>query len=357
MGDLKTGHNRFGLLRLLAATAVVFSHVWTVTGGPAAPEPLEHATGFTLGWHAVDMFFALSGLLIMASLAKGPTLVEFALARILRIVPALYALVIAIPVIAFIALGAPDWPLVEVAKYLARNFLLLGGNANLPEVFADNPIADVINIPLWTLKYEVFAYISLAILFVAMMRFAGHRLFKWAVFAVLVLSFILLSAFDAPRTYGAPEHIIRFTFAFFLGAAAWHIKDRFTRLGTWLAVISAANLVLLGLGLQNVAMQIIWVAALGLWVSWRKPNALSRFTDRQDYSYGIYIAGYPVQQAVMAVSGIHDPWFNFAFSIPIILLIAAASWNLIEKPALKLKKSRILTGWLDVLPAGPWREV
>jgi len=339
MLNLKIGRNQFGLLRLLAASLVVFSHAWTVTGGATMPEPLEQATGFTLGWHAVDLFFALSGLLIMASLAKRPSLAEFAFARFLRIVPALYVVVIAIPLIAFLAMGAPDWPAFEVIKYLVRNFLLLGGNANLPGLFTDNPMPDVINIPLWTLKHEVLAYMSIAFLSVVVWKIVGNQAFKWTVFGLLAFTFVLLSAFESPKTYGAPEHIIRFMFAFYLGVAAWHIRDRLTRPGTFLLAASLVNLVLLGLDIQNVAMQIIWVAAIGLWFGTREPGALSRFTDRQDYSYGIYIAGYPVQQAVMATSGIHDPWINFLVSMPIILAIAAVSWNLIEKPALKAKGS------------------
>lgn len=352
MAGLKIGHNQFGLLRLLAATAVVFSHAWTVTGGPLTAEPLEHLTGFTLGWHAVDLFFALSGLLIMDSLSRDSNLLRFAVARFLRIVPALYVVVTGIAVAAFLALGMPDWPPIEVIKYLARNFLLLGGNANLPELFAENPMADVINIPLWTLKYEVFAYIITALLFAAILRFGsgnalGKVLFKWIVFGVLIASFALLSSLDSPRSYGAPEHVVRFVFAFFLGVAAWHFKHRFVRLGMLLMVISLFNIALLAAGIQNVAMQIVWIAAIGLWFAWRPASALSRFTDRQDYSYGIYIVGYPVQQAVVAVTGIHDPWVNFALSLPLILLIAMVSWNLVEKPALKLKRLNWLTGWQE----------
>ena len=59
---LGKGENSFGLLRLLAACAVVISHAWTIVGGETVPEPLQTSTGFTLGWHAVNLFFSLSGL-------------------------------------------------------------------------------------------------------------------------------------------------------------------------------------------------------------------------------------------------------------------------------------------------------
>ena len=85
--NLTIGSNSFGLLRLLAASAVVVSHAWLVTSGSYASEPLLVETGFSLGWHAVNLFFALSGLLIAGSLHHTRSLIQFAWSRFLRIFP------------------------------------------------------------------------------------------------------------------------------------------------------------------------------------------------------------------------------------------------------------------------------
>ena len=50
-------HNNFGLLRLLLAVAVVFSHGFSVATGRVEDEPLAASTGLTLGSHAVNAFF------------------------------------------------------------------------------------------------------------------------------------------------------------------------------------------------------------------------------------------------------------------------------------------------------------
>ncbi|WP_163066139.1 acyltransferase family protein, partial [Acinetobacter baumannii] len=56
----------------------------------SAAEPLGSATSFTLGQHAVNVFFVISGLTLSQSLAHRPDLVRYGVARALRIFPALF---------------------------------------------------------------------------------------------------------------------------------------------------------------------------------------------------------------------------------------------------------------------------
>jgi peptidoglycan/LPS O-acetylase OafA/YrhL len=59
-----------------------------------------------------------------------------------------------------------------------------------------------------------------------------------------------------------------------------------------------------------------------------------------DYSYGIYLYGFPVTQAMVASLAILHK--NFALAGPLVLLatfaFAALSWHGIEKHCLKLKR-------------------
>jgi len=52
---------------------------------------------------------------------------------------------------------------------------------------------------------------------------------------------------------------------------------------------------------------------------------------RGDYSYGIYLVGYPLQQLVW-LSGLDRGlwWLNSLISLPLALIVASASWHLIE---------------------------
>ena len=53
-----------------------------------------------------------------------------------------------------------------------------------------------------------------------------------------------------------------------------------------------------------------------------------------DLSYGLYIYAFPLQQ-VLSAHGVLSLWASMAVTLP----FAAASWFLIEKPALRLKPS------------------
>lgn len=82
-------NNSFNAVRLLAAFSVVVSHSFLLVIGQTAAEPLS-STPYTLGQHAVNVFFVLSGLMLSRSFALQPNWKTFALARALRIFPGLF---------------------------------------------------------------------------------------------------------------------------------------------------------------------------------------------------------------------------------------------------------------------------
>ena len=60
---------------------------------------------------------------------------------------------------------------------------------------------------------------------------------------------------------------------------------------------------------------------------------------RGDYSYGIYLYGMPVQQAMAAMfPTVTSPLGQLALALPAIIIFAAFSWHMIEKPILGLRK-------------------
>jgi len=61
------------------------------------------------------------------------------------------------------------------------------------------------------------------------------------------------------------------------------------------------------------------------------------FLSGGDYSYGIYIYGSPIQQAVQLISP-RIPWVNFVLAAPLVFAFAVGSWEFVEKPMLSLKR-------------------
>jgi peptidoglycan/LPS O-acetylase OafA/YrhL len=58
-----------------------------------------------------------------------------------------------------------------------------------------------------------------------------------------------------------------------------------------------------------------------------------------DYSYGLYLYGFPVQQVMIATLGpsLMHWYFNFPISLAITAVIAVGSWHLVEKHAARLR--------------------
>lgn len=59
-----------------------------------------------------------------------------------------------------------------------------------------------------------------------------------------------------------------------------------------------------------------------------------------DYSYGLYLYGFLVQQALIATFGQVTPIANAAMALPIALGLAMLSWHLVEKRTLQWKPGR-----------------
>lgn len=58
-----------------------------------------------------------------------------------------------------------------------------------------------------------------------------------------------------------------------------------------------------------------------------------------DYSYGIYLYGYPVQQAVFAfLPSVKILLVQAAISLIVVLVFAMVSWHAIEKPILRVRR-------------------
>ncbi len=56
-----------------------------------------------------------------------------------------------------------------------------------------------------------------------------------------------------------------------------------------------------------------------------------------DYSYGVYIVAFPIQQMLVASIPSLSPLAMIIFSFAITLPLAVLSWTYVEKPALRLK--------------------
>jgi peptidoglycan/LPS O-acetylase OafA/YrhL len=83
---------------------------------------------------------------------------------------------------------------------------------------------------------------------------------------------------------------------------------------------------------------LIWPAILYFVFWFAYVPRLPAMPRELDLSYGTYLWAFPVQQTVVQLAGVQSPLGLFAMVTPIVLAIAAASWFLVERPALRLKQ-------------------
>ncbi|UAJ12692.1 acyltransferase (plasmid) [Polymorphobacter megasporae] len=320
----------FTILRFVLASAVIFSHGFVLTG-QANNDPTRTIFSYPFSTFAVILFFALSGLLVTGGLVrKGITV--FIKARAFRLLPGLLVMLLTTVALGF-GFSSDDLghylreP--SIYKYLFRNALLIGKYYSVESVFNDVTLKNVVNGSLWTIRREVLCYGLLAVL-----RATGLLQNRTALLIVLVVGIIVDCSIpiEVAESYGPLRHLI---LAFFTGVIAYLYREKIYL--SWplaaLFVVVALATKRGELGTQLVAFSFIY---LMLVTSILVPDAIKKVSSRlPDYSYGLYIYGFPAQQAIIQSGLGVSPYPNMFFSIAISLMFAAISWHLVEHPALR----------------------
>jgi peptidoglycan/LPS O-acetylase OafA/YrhL len=334
--------NNFNFVRALAAALVIYTHAYGATGN-AAFEPLVALSGKSFGSVAVDVFFVASGFLIAKSWERSGNLVEFASARVLRIYPALWVCVafcVLVVGLAFTSLPPGAFLASPVTTdFVIRNLTILpfGTLATLPGVFVGHPESTV-NLPLWTLPFELKMYVLLAALGIA--GLLRRRRLVASLAAVAGATFVALTWSGAPET-GLLLHA-RFVFFFYAGSAAYLYRERVpVDHGIALGCVLAVTLALVAPWAEARQPALALATPyLTLYAALVPSPTLRSYNRVGDYSYGLYIYGFPVQQSFVALSPatagfVMSPAENLAYSLPVALLLAMLSWHLLEERALR----------------------
>lgn len=337
---LEGERNSFNLVRLGAAVAVALSHSHAMLLGEITAEPLSDITPYTLGQHAVNVFFVLSGVMLSRSWALNPSLRRFALARLLRVYPALATcgLVTAL----FIAPLGTQWPL---SAYLTDSHTLLYplrilfefNRAGLSAVFTHGTLeAGSVNGSLWTIKYELAAYA----LFLGAAALGLVRQPAFAVTFLLgtTLSVIGLDFWSIADRAPAAVPLGRFFMSFALGIAAYSFRAHVPLGPHCLAALLALALSAHGTVLEKPCY-ILLTGYAALYIGSLNVPRASAWAGRTDLSYGLYLYAWPIQQLL----SYQVPGIGLAAHIVTSLvgagLLAMLSWRYIERPALALKRS------------------
>lgn len=347
---LRGSDNSFGIIRLVLASSVIFSHAFYLGGWSEDPTKALTKGQETIGGLAVVGFFVVSGYLITKSGARTD-LLQFLWHRSLRIFPAFIAVLVVTAALVgpaiWLDMGRPFsqyWTASEGGPltYVTSNILLEINQWGIHDLLAGTtPYGGALNGSLWTLAYEWRSYMVVA----ALLAVGVLRTTPQVVHVVTATVFALNVGFqlrpDLAVTWYpwlATKETLTLSLAFMIGASAAVLGHRIVLRGSLAAVAAlvAAVTLLVGawvlVGYAAFAYVIFYLAArLPAW--WRRIGA------RNDYSYGMYVYGFLVQQ-VTAYLGWHLwgylPWV--LATLVISGICAWLSWHLVEKRALALKK-------------------
>lgn len=334
------------MLRTAAALAVVLTHSFAVSGH-GGERPLAHVGRFPLafGQVGVYIFFVISGFLVATSWDRVGRVTTFARNRFARIWPGLITVVM----LSVFVVG----PLVTTLSvqsyfasrltsgYLVRNIVLLRGPVyHLPGVFGGQPTAAV-NASLWTLPYEIWAYVGVVLLGVtgALRRFwvpaallvAGCTLFRFGIY-----THHISVRYTALAVGG--KHLFALGTLFLAGV----LLSRFVeRIDLRRAAIPGVLLIVLSFVVREPVLFFLGLAATVIGLGVRDGAATDAVHRLGDPSYGIYIFSFPIQQLLFKAGVADTPWVMLAWSAPISVAAGYLSWHVVEHPALRwFKRSR-----------------
>ena len=365
------GHrNSFGVIRLVLASSVIFSHAFPLGGWGDDPLLRWSKGQENFGGMAVLGFFAISGYLITKS-GVNTDAVQFIWRRALRILPAFYGVLLVtafvVGPIAWLATGHTLGSYFTFGAggpftYLTANFQLAIGQYGIHDIFAENTPYGAIGGPvfngaLWTLTYEWGSYLIIWLLVI----FGVLKRAKILVpiltafyFVVQVASVVVPGSAGSIFPYFGDHYRVSLPLIFLYGACI-ALYSKPIKLDWRLAALSAVIVLVtlwqggLGvLGYPAIAYFIIWLAAA-------LPAKVQWIGAKNDYSYGMYVYGFLVQQITAALG-----WYTWGY-IPWVLatLVVTAgfawlSWHGVEKRALMLKDwgpGRGIAYWREALNA------
>jgi peptidoglycan/LPS O-acetylase OafA/YrhL len=336
--------NNFDALRLIATVSVIFSHSFLIAEGTQNNEWLILLTGnqSILGLTGVFVFFAISGFLVTQSFEQTANPLHFLSKRALRIFPGLFVatvvsafvlgpLVTTLPLDAYLSRPEPY-------EYVIGNTLLDQTVHQLPDVsFVQNPVGREINGSLWTLRLEFTMYLmvlGLGLLHRLTLRVAVLLI----AFGVACLHFDMLDSLEKWGWFFQLLSDWGWLVGFFAAGIALY-RLRFTWILDGRIALAALTGLVLSVPLREfIPLFPVFGCYLALWLALNPRLPVIPAARFGDLSYGLYIYGWPVEEAVMWLSGGRAAWWQvFVIALPAAAAIAFLSWHLVERPMLRLK--------------------
>lgn len=327
----------FDWVRIGLSLMVVLLHSFHTSYGYRPNQSIADTPAGPLFGAILPMFFSLSGFLVAGSALRIRSLKIFLCFRALRIIPALAVEVTLSALILGALLTEFSW-----SEYFTdRQFFAYFGNIvglvqfHLPGVFLDNPRPGIVNQNLFTLHPEIISYGVMSMLMLTYLIYNKRFLTIIWIIATIFLYFVNLKygIFEHHGTYPGRSLI----YIFFTGVVAFHWRDKVQINKNYFCFSLLLIYVFYKYEISFIIIQFPIIYAM-LWLGMQNFPRVD-FIQSGDYSYGIYLYAYPIQQTLASQFLWSREWYiNFLISVPIAFGVAMVSWHIVERPALRLKR-------------------
>jgi peptidoglycan/LPS O-acetylase OafA/YrhL len=338
--------NNFDFLRLCFALFVLITHSYVLAG--ADNDPLGELSRGQVNFASIGLkgFFIISGFLIFESLIRSRTWLDYMIKRILRIYPGLIVVLIACFFLGMVLSSEPARVFLHdkmSLQYLYCNVVLfIPMKFTIPGVFPNNHVPDAVNGSLWTIPYEFLCYVLLSLLFFVR---------KYPKLLSILLGGAILLLLRQKYRYGlVPGDLWTLPFPYekhsltdfllLFAAGSFLASIRFAQFrykGVVLVAALVLSLVFLGLKLFNYPQYFLLPLIIITCGSFSTPYISGLNKTMGDFSYGVYLYAFPVQQTLLRFFRL-SPIQVVLVAAPIAFVLGALSWYGIEKRALSLKE-------------------
>lgn len=338
--------NNFDFLRILFASLVIITHSYALTGLPEIDILSAFTNGHSsLSYVGVRGFFSISGFLIYTSFERTSSPLGFLWKRFIRIWPGLFILLIlsALIVGPFIS-SLPVKSYFNINStygYITQNLLLFNGiSYSLPGVFTNNLYPIAVNGSLWTLPYEVLFYLILCLFYIKKTLNINYVLIPlWIIlFSLSVSNYkvegsILSVSFDKPLMI---ELGLYFIAGILLSKNFFLLQKPAVKIAVFTVCVLA--FILFSKHTALTWLQLLIIPLTTLTFAYLPIPFIHKAGTFGDFSYGIYIYGFWVQQLLVYLSDNTISLYNLMWMAwTVTLLLGILSWHLVEKRALKHK--------------------
>lgn len=342
MHNTQRFQNNYDFLRVFAALSITFFHSFALLN-KLKLDPLFILTNGRINFSFIglNIFFCISGYLIAKSATTSPTLINYLWKRLLRIQPLLILTCVLTvfflgPI--FTNLTTPDFFLNgDTWTYFRNVFPAFGIQFSLPGVFLKNIGESGVNGSLWTLIVEERLYLIMCFLF----------LFKkqnsWYVtFYVLFINAIYLYNhfyYSGELIPFMDTNAFYYSLVFLNSAVLFILKVNLSK--SIYPIVFLSTIVTI-LGIIFPMFNFLFLFSFPFLINGiAQIKGITNHAGKYgDFTYGIYVFSFPVQQMLIAKGiAINNPYLLFIISSAIAIPMAVASWHLLEKKFLRMKKA------------------